>query len=384
MSLTADDTGYWANRFGLAIAPLFEKEVISSPGSHSVLLDGAYGTFAMSVSNEELWRKPDPANWIWSSGIPHHVTVTPTKVAVLRWDRPTEFRLFERESIERNLDRFYGFLTDDRLRSNRGVVDHLLGFFRRLRSLGHAAGVPDVRATDLFTASLARLIAGPDVAASPWDYGLAEDAGELLTRIDQRGLEAANQEVEQGSGGLSWLRLYPSLAVRHAGGQLFQEAHFELLRGATDFDLFGLVGASEVATMNRGGTHFTPATLARSLIESALDNLSKPLDQCHELTLCDPACGSGAFLHEALRALRRARYKGRLRLVGYDISPAAIAMARFAVAVSLRDWAPEGGVELDLRVGDSLGELGMPTADVIIMNPPFIGFAAQTPSQREQ
>lgn len=378
-----DEAGNWARRFGLAIAPLFEREAVRAPGFHSVLLDGAQGTFAMSVSEEELWRDRVPANWAWSSDISHHVTVTLAKVAVLRWDRPEETRVFERSSIERNLDRFYRFLTQDRLRSNRGVIDHLLGFFRRLRSLGHAAGLPDARATDLFTASLARLLAQNEESLSPEHYGLAEDAQELLTRLEARGFAAAVQEIERGTGGLSWLRLHPSLVVRHAGGQLFQEAHFELLRGATNFDLFGLVGAPEVAATSRGGTHFTPPTLARSLVERALAALENPAGR-DELVMCDPACGSGAFLHETLRALRRLGYRGRLRLIGHDISPAAIAMARFAVTCSLHDWTPEGGVDLDLRAGDSLGELGMPSADVVVMNPPFIGFAMQTPAQREQ
>jgi methylase of polypeptide subunit release factors len=378
------DPGDWARRFGLAVTPLFEQEVPPAPGSHSILLDGANGTFAMSMSDEELWRSNQPADWIWSSDVPHHVTVTPTKVAVLRWDRPADARVFERGSIERNLDRFYGFLTEDRLRSNRSVVDHLLGFFRRLRSLGHAAGLPDLRSTDLFTAALARLIAGRGATLSASDYGLADDAETLLSGLDQRGLDAAIDDVTQGAKTLSWLRLHPSLAVRHAGGQLFQEAHFELLRGATDFDLFGLVGISKVDPVSRGGTHFTPATLARSLVERALESLAEPVERRRELTLCDPACGSGAFLHEALRALRRAGFTGRLRLVGYDISPAAISMARFAVAASLRDWQPAGGVALDFQVADSLGERGMPSADVIVMNPPFIGYATQTSEQRDQ
>jgi adenine-specific DNA-methyltransferase len=379
----SDEPGNWARRFGLASTPLFEREAIAESGLHSVLLDGSHGTFAVSVSQEELWRDRAPANWAWSSDIPHHVTVTPSKVAVLRWDRPEKTRVFDRGSIERNLDRFYHFLIEDRLRSNRGVVDHLLGFFRRLRSLGHAAGLPDARATDLFTASLARLLASEEEPLSPECYGLAEDAQELLTRLDARGFAAAVQEIAQGSGGLSWLRLHPSLAVRHASGQLFQEAHFELLRGATEFDLFGLVGAPEVAAKSRGGTHFTPPTLARTLVERALEALGD-LSNRGELVVCDPTCGSGAFFHETLRALRRFGFRGRLRLIGYDISPAAIAMARFAVNFSLRDWTPESGVDLDLRAGDSLGELGMPSADVIAMNPPFIGFAAQTPVQREQ
>lgn len=380
---TSEDPGQWARRFGLAVAPLFENEMVA-PGSHSVLLDGAHGSFAMSVSDEEIWRAPGPADWIWSSDVPHHVTITAGKIAVLRWDRPADARVFERGSIERNLDRFYDYLTEDRLRSNRSVVSHLLGFFRRLRSLGHASGVPDARATDLFTTALAQLIAGEKTAESMSGYGLAEDAEALLGSLEPRGLAAAIDEVRQATGTISLLRLHPALAVRHASGQLFQEAHFELLRGATDFDLFGLVGASDVARESRGGAHFTPATLARSLVERALESLDPPVGQRDTLTLCDPACGSGAFLHEALRALRRAHFAGRLRLVGHDVSPAAIAMARFAVAASLRDWTPAGGVALELRTGDSLGELGIPPADVILMNPPFIGFAAQTAEQRDQ
>lgn len=380
--IASGDVGNWAQRFGLAVAPLFEQETVA-PGSHAVLLDGASGSFAMSVSDEELWRDPGPADWIWSSNVPHHVTVTANKVAVLRWDS-ADARVFERNGIERNLDRFYSYLTEDRLRSNRSVVDHLLGLFRRLRSLGHAAGVPDARATDLFTAALARLLAGKSDAGSMSGYGLADDAETLLDRLDRRGLGAAIDEAGQGTGTLSLLRLHPALAIRHAGGQLFQEAHFELLRGATDFDLFGLVGASDVARQSRGGTHFTPATLARSLVERALESLDPPVGQRNSLTLCDPACGSGAFLHEALRALRRAGFAGQLQLVGQDISPAAIAMARFAVTASLRDWEPEGGVSLDLRIGDTLGERAMPPSDIIVMNPPFIGFAAQTPEQRNQ
>lgn len=372
----------WAQRFGLATAPLFEGEAAQSQGEHTLLLDGLYGTFAMSEAEDELWRSTNPANWVWSSDIPHHITVTKDKVAVLRWDRPNEARVFERSAIEHNLDRFYGFLTDDRIRSNRSVVEHLLGFFRRLRSLAHASGLPDARATDVFTASLARLLI-EDGSISPEQFGLTDDAADLLARLDQKGFHAALEEVGHGSGSLSWLRLHPSLAIRHAGGQLFQEAHFELLRGATDFDLFGLIGVSEVRPANRGGTHFTPATLARSLIERAIASLSVPLSRYKELTICDPACGSGAFLHEALRALRRTEFEGKLRLIGRDISTAAISMARFAVNASVRDWQPKGGVTIELMVADSLVE-GIPAADIIVMNPPFIGFAAQSPVQRQQ
>jgi adenine-specific DNA-methyltransferase len=373
----------WGSRLGLAVAPLFEEGETALPGEHMVLLDGAFGTFAVSMSNEELWGESNPAEWIWSSDMPHHVTVTDTKVAVLRWDKPHDPRVYERSSVERRLDQFYTYLTDDRLRSNKNVVDHLLGFFRRIRSLSHSAGHPDVRTTDVFTAALARLIDHDRALAQPAEFGLAADAEEILASLDNTGLAAVMQEIEQGSGSLSFLRLHPALAVRHAGGQVFQEAHFELLRAPASLDLFDLIGAPEVAAKTRGGTHFTPPALARSLVERVLETLGD-VSTRKTLTLCDPACGSGAFLHEALRALRRMGFCGRLHLIGYDISVAAIAMARFVVSASLRDWTPERGVDLDLKVGDSLGDLEMPVADAIVMNPPFIGFGAQTPLQREQ
>ncbi len=340
-------------------------------------------SIALSTSAEDLWRQEGPAGWAWSSDIPHHVTVTESKVAVLRWDAPREPRVYERVGVERSLDRFYAYLNEDRLRSNRGVVDHLLNYFRRIRSLSHAAGLPDIRTTDVYLAALGRLIAPQQYDADPARLGLADDASELCAHLDANGLDAAGAEVASGPGGLSLLRLHPALAIRHAGGQLFQEAHFELLRVPPNYDLFGLLDAPETKVDNRGGTHFTPPALARSIVEQVLAAIPD-LATRERLTLCDPACGSGAFLHEALRALRRAGFQGHLTLVGIDISAAAIAMARFVLSLSVRDWAPAGGVELKLILGDSLGEIGMPVSDVVVMNPPFIAFGAQTVQQREQ
>jgi adenine-specific DNA-methyltransferase len=80
----------WSKRFGLAVSPLFEAEEVPDPSSHHVFLDGGQGTFALSVTEEESWKDTQRAAWAWSSDIAHHVTVTPSKVAVVRWDDPTD------------------------------------------------------------------------------------------------------------------------------------------------------------------------------------------------------------------------------------------------------------------------------------------------------
>ena len=76
----------WADQFGLALSPLFGTTEMVADCSHAVLLDGGYGSFAMSETHEELWRDEKTSCWAWSSNLPHHVTVTDNVVAVTRWD----------------------------------------------------------------------------------------------------------------------------------------------------------------------------------------------------------------------------------------------------------------------------------------------------------
>src|ERR1051326_5801372 len=146
--MSLDDVpSQWSKRFGLAISPLFERDEVSNPGCHNVFLDGGQGTFALSTSEEELWRERESAGWAWSSDVAHHVTVTPSKVAVVRWDDPANVAVFNRDSIDRKLDEFYKFIATDRIRSTRSVVYHLINLFRRIRSLAVSAGVPDARSS---------------------------------------------------------------------------------------------------------------------------------------------------------------------------------------------------------------------------------------------
>jgi hypothetical protein len=47
----------WSHRFGLALTPLFEAGETENDEQHHVLLDGGYGTFALSMSDRPLWRQ---------------------------------------------------------------------------------------------------------------------------------------------------------------------------------------------------------------------------------------------------------------------------------------------------------------------------------------
>lgn len=372
--------GRWAEAFGLAEAPLFEAGEVSSPSHHRVLLDGGQGSFALSEGDREAYAQA--ADWAWSSNLPHHVGVHYDRVVVTRWDssRP---EVLSRNSVEARLDAFYQFLLSDRVRATRRVVDHTVDLFRRVRSLVANSKADDAASVDAFLAILDLADErSPQVqGAHKRDSVFSAEARELaLQPLAAKGVDSIVAEALR-PGGRTGRRWHPSLAVRHAGAEVFQDAHFELLR-ASGSDLFGLAGPSEVKVATRGGAHYTPPALARSITEETLREVDG-LAERSTLTVADLACGSGAFLHEVLRALRRTGFAGHLTIVGRDVSRPAVAMARYVIDHALRDWRPAGDASVDLCVGNSLVD-DLPRADVVVMNPPFIAWAAMDDEQRDQ
>jgi hypothetical protein len=154
-----------------------------------------------------------------------------------------------------------------------------------------------------------------------------------------------------------------------------------------------LAAALEAATgpdqRRANGLHVTPRWLADRLVARALEGLGTT----PAVTVCDPACGGGAFLVAAARRLHR-RGAERRRVVrhllwGADIDPVGLAVAEAALAL----WAGEVPPPGRLAVADALADDGAvwpdrPAAgfDVVVGNPPFqsqLGRAtARTPDQQ--
>lgn len=384
-TMTAHDLSspsYWAARFGLALTPLFESNEPRPEGNHSVLLDGGFGSFALSVSGHRIWEDRTAADWSWSSNLPHHVTVTDREVAVVRWDEPKP-ELLTRSSVERQMQDFYRYLATDRVQSTQRVTEHMLMIFRQVRSLVADARIDDDRSIDAYLAFLAYAIERSREINDIDQSGVSADSEseDLLRSLSASGVESLLEDVTSRSSSALGRVLVPSLAVRHAGSEIFQEAHFELYRTSSP-DLFGYIGPSKSKQVTRGSTHFTPPALARSIAEQALAQLAG-LSERDRLTILDPACGSGSFLHEALRTLRRNGFRGRLTIAGRDTSRPAVSMARFVLNVASADWSPAGGCEIDIQQGDSLTAV-LPPADVVLMNPPFVAWFALTTEQRQQ
>src|ERR1700751_2573752 len=74
--LSSDD---WGRALGLAVSPLFSQGDAPANGRHSLLLNGADGCMAFSAYNDHDGNGPF-LDWAWSSGVLHHLSVSPNRV----------------------------------------------------------------------------------------------------------------------------------------------------------------------------------------------------------------------------------------------------------------------------------------------------------------
>ncbi|WP_063059846.1 Eco57I restriction-modification methylase domain-containing protein [Nocardia sienata] len=113
----------------------------------------------------------------------------------------------------------------------------------------------------------------------------------------------------------------------------------------------------------RHGRHYTPAALAGFLA----GRVAARIDSTGPVRVLDPACGSGELLF-AIRDALAGRLPGTpVELVGYDLDPVGLALARRRAAGA--------GVEAQWRHSDFLADCaGLPAEsfDAVIANPPYV------------
>jgi hypothetical protein len=192
-----------------------------------------------------------------------------------------------------------------------------------------------------------------------------------LTRVNYRDMGAE----ELGSVYESLLELVPDY-------QHLSQPHAARLAFVGDEDEASNKGNARKLT----GSYYTPDSLVQELIKSALEpviaqtvqaNPGNPVNALLDLTVCDPACGSGHFLLAAARRLADevaklraatvggaptpADYRHALRdvvghcIYGVDKNPMAIALAK--TALWLEAYTPDRPltfIDHHLQVGDAL------------------------------
>jgi hypothetical protein len=259
------------------------------------------------------------------------------------------------------------------------VISHAIRVFRQIRSASD-----DEEGTRSLLSFLTLIACVTDEcdrnAIDGKKWGLPPNYQNNLGSVNDADWELLSTELVRGRR-FDNLTLRPALLLRHAAGQLFQEAHYE----ASVIRQLRLPGFPPQSKMpkktNQGvGVHFTPPSLARMVVEQSLRLVD--LNSVSSITIFDPACGSGEFLRESIRQLRIRKFMGKINLIGWDISQAACDMASFVLAWERANDA--GEVTLEISCVDSMGQAPWPTGvDVLLMNPPFVSYEFLTTDQRD-
>ena len=133
-----------------------------------------------------------------------------------------------------------------------------------------------------------------------------------------------------------------------------------------------------ISDRKRRGVVYTPPSIVALILDNALP---ADADGLAAASICDPACGDGAFLTAvARRLLERLDYADALaalrRLTGYDIDAAAIARCRTQLDATLSERYPGARVDWNLQARDAFdpdafaGDGGRFTH--IVGNPPYV------------
>jgi len=367
----------WRRALGLLPIPLLRDPAATN---RFVLLNGQGGNFCLDLSNNDDSPVVRSSS-AWSSNVGHYISFNRQFVDVLKWNEPEKIERFSTSSITANLEKFHSYLEKSEPDQDKSIVRHCLRVFRSLRQIlcDEQDGFKSLQIFLALIASVASKDTVENINAAEW--GLDNNAITDARHVNSLDWETLVLQLG-GMGTPGGLKPDYRLLLRHASGVLFQEAHLQaqisLQNWLPGFGPTILPLASKESAFT--GIYFTPQSIARTLAEEALRHRDVAKQT---LTIFDPTCGSGELLKEALRMLELQNFDGNVELIGWDISPGAIDMAKFSLTWESKSWT-EGRLTLNLQVKNSLTEHWPIEVDILLMNPPFKSWQAMEVDEQER
>ena len=232
-----------------------------------------------------------------------------------------------------------------------------------------------------YLATLAKLIAHQRITGAQTPPDVAQTHAILQGRLFEE------QQIVSflGEDFFAWVARAPVLACTQKIASRFAELLFTYRLKELSEDVLKELYQALVDPKDRHGLgeYYTPDWLAARMCETLLSRTGTDV-------VLDPACGSGAFLYQAIqhkkRCLRATRESlGRIlsSVVGIDIHPLAVLVSKVNVLLALGDLLDlrSGPVSIPVYLANSIrcvrARQGVPFRhhfDVVIGNPPWVSF----------
>ena len=357
----------WADRLG--VLPInFRHNQIDSE-SVFAMLNGGTNNFCLGFDfniDFDSFKSE-----VWSANMGNYISVRDNELHVYNLYSSIPEKLNYQEVLM-DIQRFYDYLSTKNVRKEDSIIRFVIQHFREIRNLLREEYSAE-NSLKIFLYVLSQIDPKENLA----DWNLPDGTTDIITSVGLEKIEETIANLRQGLNGSFKPKI--DLVLRHCAGPLFQEANY-IAHFSPQLELFPTSNLSYEINPKLIGVYFTPPYIARTIVEETLRRAN--IDVLNEITIFDPACGSGVFLAEALRQLRSKNYTKKVRVIGWDIDSLAIDMAKYVMQFEKREWK-EGQLIYDFFEGDSLCNK-WPQANIIFMNPPYISWTMMNEIQREQ
>lgn len=358
----------WANTLGMLPVNFLHNQHVDV--EKYAMLNGFTNNFCLSLNHnvDALTAR----NSAWSANMANYVSVVNDTLYLFSLDK-TEPEQIAYSYVMQNLFQFYDYLGSNKLNVQDGIIPFVMRHYRMVRTaLREENAVGD--ALKAFLYMLTQL----DMEGNNSQWALPEGTDVVVARVGEGVYEQVRQGILEG---LVDMHLQPDikLLLRHSAGMLFQEANY-VARFSTQLELFPTEAIRYEMNPKMMGSYYTPSYIARTVVEESLRYIDYQENQ--DLTIFDPACGSGVFLIEALHQLQSKGYEGRVHIIGWDIDPIAIDMANFILQFEKMEWG-DRMTFINTSINSINADNEWPNADIILMNPPYSSWSNMTPEQRE-
>lgn len=361
---------------GMLSVPLLHRQTADK--EHYALLNGTKNNLCLdgNLSEQSEWYR----KMAWSSGNNTYIAFSGGKCHIFRFDRP-QIESYDETLIFDHADSFFNYLGKGVSNVENSIVPYVLRTYRQIRNeiRTENSGLDSLKAL-LYLLAFSR--DGENVNLGAW--GMTAQDGDIYQLIDHNKWDMI---VERFMNGVlftdKWLKPDIDLILRHTAGRLFEEANY-IAYLPPQLNLFPDEKIKYSYDTMQDGAYFTPAYVARSIVEESLQNID--LARKDSLTIFDPACGASGFLVEALRQLKKSGFDKPIKVVGWDKAETAVMMSRFVLNFEKQEWG--NLLTIDVCQCDSLEEGNMwpQDVDILLMNPPFLSWDKMngTPEMREQ
>lgn len=345
---------YWRDNIGLL--PIYLEHNQRECVHKYAMLDGDINNFCLDFLDKEDFE--NCRNNAWSANMHNYVSVLGDKVYLYRTSS-NQVEDYDYSYVRGNISSFYKYLSIKTDNEPQGVVSFIMDEYEKIRTaLREEQGKGRSLTTLLYMlTSVNHQIDNNNLKT----YGLPSDTLDIVNSIKDNSL--IGQIVDEVKKGVNGFVPDITLLLRHAAGRLFEEANFAATF-SPQLTIFPISEMKYSYDPRMIGAFYTPTYIARSVVDYVLSHFD--FRDKKEIVIFDPACGSGEFLIECLRQLKALGYKGKVKIIGYDISKSAVIIAKYILTFEALEW----GENLVFNIEDKDSILAnWPKADILFMNP---------------